>query len=82
MSRYEIVRSRHAYLVHDTATGDLIQTRKKREAEAWIAHAEARDEMAPYWEALNRKTRLDRVQAYLAQRALRPPRPVQLELPL
>lgn len=70
-AHYEVVRAGRAYLVRELATGELIQTRKKADAEAWIRKAERNAEKDAYWAARERETRVERVREYLAHRAIR-----------
>lgn len=69
---YEIVRAGRYYLVREIATGALIQTRTKAEAETWIRKAELAAVEAAEWAATVRAARVERVRAYLARRAARP----------
>lgn len=77
---YEIVRSGRYHLVREVATGELIQTRTKREAEAWIAQATRSAEKDAWWTAREREARIERVREYLVARAARPKAPIQLSL--
>lgn len=70
--QYEIVKVRSAHLVREIATGELIQTRTKREAQEWIARQQRNAEKDAWWIEREREARIENVRAYLARRAARP----------
>jgi hypothetical protein len=70
---YEIIKGRGKtmWCVHDTDDGDVMRFYSKRECEAWIAKAERNAAKDAEWAEIERKARVEKVEAYLAVRAFR-----------